>query len=267
MREHNRIHFKFVLVLFVGLCAYGLYGDGKLQSVMMKSISPPEEGRVIAVYDGDTIQIRLKDKQSWKVRLIGVNAPEIGVGREEMQFRAEMSKKFAFHQLYKKKVRLSYESEIVDKYGRLLAYVWTEEEGLFNKFIISEGFASAYLNFDFQYRDEFKEAERVARRNEKGYWKRGGYSRVEAEKAKDFVGQLMAVEFTCARVKTKGKFVYLYSSGEKFSALIPKKEISAYQTPQSYMAKAVSVSGFLEEYKGELQIMVFFPFQVEIIGQ
>ena len=267
MREHNRIHFKLVLVLFAWFCACNLYGEEKLQSVMTKSVSPPEEGRVIAVYDGDTIQIRLKDKQSWKVRLIGVNAPEIEVGREEMQFRAEMSKKFVFHKLYQKKVRLSYESEIVDQYGRLLAYIWTEEEGLFNKFIISEGFASAYLIFDFQYREEFKEAERVARRDEKGYWKRGAYRRVEAEKAKDFVGQLVAVEFNCARVQKKGKFIYLYSSGEKFSALISKKEISSFQTPQSYRAKDLSVSGFLEEYKGKLQIMVFFPFQVEIIGQ
>ena len=263
----KNLYFSYSLVLLVLFCFAGLSAEGVLQSVQSWSSSLPETGRVIAVYDGDTVKVRFKDKQEHTVRLIGVNAPEMGSGSEERKFRAEMSKRFVFFYLYDKKIRLSFGRELVDQYGRVLAFIWTEEQGLFNEFIISEGFASALLTFPFAYSEEFKEAERTARNNEKGTWKRKDHTRIQAAETKRFIGQIVTVEFQCDNVRTQRKYVSIDSSEREFSAVISKENISLFPLHQSYRKKVLTVTGFMEEYKGKPQIMVFLPRQIEIKGQ
>lgn len=262
MRKKNNNNFRFlvIFVVFSGFAALFALGITRDQSA--ESISLPERGKVIVVYDGDTIKVRFRDKQEWKVRLIGVDAPEIGSPVKEVEFQAQMSKRFTFHYLYQKKIRLSYEDELIDKYGRVLAYVWTEEQGLFNKFIISEGFASAMRNFSYQYREEFRETEHEARKLEKGLMNRDEYTQISPQEASRFIGQLVSVKFMCKNALPRGKFIFLNSSQGEFSALIPKESLSLYPDPQSFMGKDLSVTGFLEEYKGKPQIMILLPMQI-----
>ena len=196
------------------------------------------------------------------MRLIGVDAPEMGDAREEVQFRAHMAKRFAFFYLYGERIKLTYDWELEDKYGRLLAYIWTEGEGLFNKFILSEGFASVFKNFPFRYRDEFIEVEQDARRLEKGLWREGNFLSILPGDAGMHIGKLITVRYTCARVQTKGKFVFLHSSENEFSALIPQEGLNLFPDVKSYRGKALSVTGFLEEYEGNPQIVAFLPSQI-----
>jgi len=65
-------------------------------------------------------------------------------------------------------------------------------------------------------------------------------------------------------VRLKGKLYYLNSAEGEFQALIPKENLSLFPMPQFYRGKVLSVTGFLEEYKGKPQIMAFFPSQVEM---
>ena len=262
MRKKNNNNLKFLIVFLVLTGFTGLFAHGIIRNQSTQSISLPERGKVIVVYDGDTIKVRFKDKQEWKVRLIGVDALEIGGPVDEVEFQAQMSKRFTFYYLYQKKVKLSYEEETIDKYGRVLAYVWTEEQGLFNKFIISEGFASAMRGFRYQYREEFREAEQEARKLEKGLMRRGEYTQISPQETSRFIGQLVSVEFMCKNALSKGKFIFLNSSQGEFSALIPKENLSLFPDPQSFMGKNFSVKGFLEEYKGKPQIVVLLPIQI-----
>jgi len=264
MKKRPKEYSKILFISFVFLCLSGFSSDGILLSTQVDVSSFPTRGRVNVVYDGDTLKVRFDDGQEWRVRLIGIDAPEIGDVREDMKFKAEMSKRFTFYHLYRKKIRLSYESELFDSYGRILAYIWTDEQDLFNKFIISEGFASAYTNSRFSYREEFKETEKEAREQEKGYWKHGNYTRIQAEDVKDYIGQIVSVEYRCVSVRLKGKLYYLNSAEGEFQALIPKENLSLFPMPQFYRGKVLSVTGFLEEYKGKPQIMAFFPSQVEM---
>lgn len=224
----------------------------------------PQSGLVTAVYDGDTLKVKFKNGNERKVRLIGIDAPEMNDEREEVLFRAHMAKRFAFFHLYREKIKLTYDWELEDKYGRLLAYVWTEGEGLFNKFILSEGFASVFKNFPFRYRDEFIEAEQEARKLEKGLWRKGNYPSIIAGEANMHIGKLLTVRYLCARVEAKGKFIFLHSGGNEFSTLIPKESLDPFPDPKSYKRKFLSVTGFLEEYKGDLQIVAFLPSQIII---
>jgi micrococcal nuclease len=226
----------------------------------------PDKGEVTAVYDGDTIKVRFEDGAERKVRLIGVDAAELEDADQEMSFQAEMAKRFSFFYLYLRKVNLSYDQELEDKYGRLLAYVWTEKEGLFNQFLISEGFASVFRGFQFRYKKEFIEAEQEAKRNQRGLWKNGVYPSISAKEARLHIGTLITVNFTCVRVQARGKFVFLHSSGDDFSALITRENARFFPAIQSFQGQELSVTGFLEDYRGRPQIVVFFPRQVKIAG-
>jgi len=258
---------KFILAPIFLLLVFVFFSEGFIQNEKGRDSSFLESGLVITVYDGDTIKVRFKNKQERKVRLIGIDAPEIENLREEVKFRAQMAKRFAFFYLYQKKIKLSYDWEIEDKYGRLLAYIWTEKQGHFNKFILSEGFAVAYLNFPFKYKEEFIEAEREARKLEKGLWKKGPYPSITVSEVRAYIGKLLSVKYTCSRVQTKGKFIFLYSSGEEFSTLVLRENVSFFPEIDSFRGKALVVTGFLEEYKGKPQIVAFFPRQIKIEKQ
>jgi micrococcal nuclease len=258
---------KFIIVFFFVLCLSHLFAERFQASKPKKSAPFPGSGLVTAVYDGDTIKVRFNNGQEKRIRLIGIDAPETNDPREEKRFYAFMAKRFAFYYLYGRTIKLSYEeSDLEDKYGRLLAYVWTENQGLFNKFILSEGFAYVYLNFPFRYRSEFAAAEREARGQEKGFWQKGRYFSIQASETRNHIGSLISVQFICFRIEAKGKFVFLHSSQEDFSALIPQENLSLFHEIKSFEGKKLCVTGFLEEYKGKPEIVVFFPMQVKVLN-
>jgi micrococcal nuclease len=72
-----------------------------------------------------------------------------------------------------KRVRLEFDVERHDKYGRILAYVYLVDDGTFvNAKIIEEGYASLMTYPpNVKYADEFVKLYRQARENNLGLWK------------------------------------------------------------------------------------------------
>jgi len=171
----------FILILLIS----ALFGIKVLRAERFQKPYSANSGVVTAVYDGDTIKVKLADGCSSQVRLIGVDAPELNAVNLSERFKGFMAKRFAFSHLYRQRVKLSFDRELEDSYGRILAYVWTEEVGLFNLYIIREGFASALLYFPFRedYRQEFQAAEKAARKNRKGFWHQSPYPRIKTSQA------------------------------------------------------------------------------------
>jgi len=258
-KKSSKFIFAFVIVL--GISGYLA---GKFTQSQRESLPFPENGLVTAVYDGDTIKVKFKSGLEKVVRLIGIDSPETDAVREKIKFRAYMAKRFAFFYLYSRKIKLSYDWELEDKYNRLLAYIWTEKEGLFNKYILSEGFAAAFLNFPFKYKKEFIEAEGKARRSGKGLWKSEPYPSISPHETMLHIGRLLSVKYRCEKVSARGKYVFLRSSGE-FSTLIPKTNIYLLHEQKSFEGKIMLVKGFLETYKGKPQMVAFFPSQITLI--
>jgi micrococcal nuclease len=253
----------FLLIL---LC----FAIGNLSAIFRMTVDlvhPGDNGLVIVVYDGDTIKIRFENGRVQKVRLIGIDSPEIEDEREGMRFLAYTAKRFAFFHLYRKSVKIEYDWERTDQYGRLLVYVWTDEVGLFNEFILKEGYASAFTKFPFkeEYKKRFIAAERDARNQKKGLWQREPLLTIAANDALSNVGKLLSVEYLCTDVRTRGNFVFLNSSGE-FSALIRRDQISLFPRVSELEGQMISVKGFLETYRGKPQIMVFLPLQIDPHG-
>jgi micrococcal nuclease len=146
-----------------------------LLACQARAAGPPTTASIATVervVDGDTVVVRL-DGQSVKVRLIGVDAPESVDPRKPVERFAHESAAFLRRLLEGKRVRLAYEpaGARVDKYGRLLAYLYLEPGGLFvNREIVAKGFGHAYTKYPFAFLDDFRAAERSAREKGLGLW-------------------------------------------------------------------------------------------------
>lgn len=126
--------------------------------------------RVVRVVDGDTIVISYKSKNE-KLRLIGINTPETKhpeKGTEPYGFEAsEYTKKL----LEKREVKVTFDVQQRDKYGRLLGYVYLTDGTFVNARLLSEGYAQVMtVPPNVKYAEEFVRLERAARKEEKGLW-------------------------------------------------------------------------------------------------
>lgn len=69
-----------------------------------------------------------------------------------------------------KRVRLEFDQDRVDRFGRTLAYVYLEDGTFLNAEIIRLGYWHAYTRFPFRFLEEFRAHEREAREAQRGLW-------------------------------------------------------------------------------------------------
>ena len=124
-------------------------------------------GQVVErVVDGDTIIV----EGVGRVRLIGVDTPETVHPNRPVEFFGKEASAFAKGLLEGKRVRLEYDQERQDRYGRTLAYVYLDDGTFVNAEIIRRGYGHAYTRFPFRHMEEFRQFEREARDNRRGLW-------------------------------------------------------------------------------------------------
>jgi micrococcal nuclease len=129
---------------------------------------------VVGHVDGDTVRVRIANpppelKVVETIRLIGVDTPEtVHPNRPVERFGREASD-FTKARLLNTRVRLAFDWDLRDRYGRLLAYIYSGGE-CFNALLIREGYAHAYTRFTFQFMDEFRALEHEAREERRGLW-------------------------------------------------------------------------------------------------
>lgn len=131
-----------------------------------------QEGAAYAVervIDGDTIVL----EDIGTVRLIGVDTPESVDPREPVQYFARESAAYLRSLVDGRRVRLAYDWQRVDKYNRVLAYVYLADDTFVNDEIVRQGYSSAYVKYPFRYLDQFRAAEREARAGNRGLWAGG----------------------------------------------------------------------------------------------
>ncbi|MCB9896286.1 MAG: thermonuclease family protein [Planctomycetes bacterium] len=127
---------------------------------------------VTQVIDGDTIEIERNGKKE-RVRLIGVDCDEVPhekVDPDSTGWRATM---FVFELLEKDpRVKLEYDCEREDKYGRTLAYVYLPDERMLNELLMKEGWARVMrIPPNTRHAQDFAALETEARSGNKGIWR------------------------------------------------------------------------------------------------
>ena len=126
---------------------------------------------VLSITDGDTFRITGSPKGQ-VIRLIGVDAPESrNTGRKLVAAFGKEASDYLKKLLDGRKVRLEYDVDRKDRYGRTLAYVYLEDGTFVNAEMVKNGYANVMTvppNVKFQ--ELFLKLERRARSRGKGLW-------------------------------------------------------------------------------------------------
>jgi micrococcal nuclease len=130
-------------------------------------------GVVTRVVDGDTVHVRI-DGADEPVRYIGVDTPETVKPRTPVQCYGKAASAENHRLVDHEPVRLRFDAERRDRYGRLLAYVYRASDGLFvNAALIRGGYATVLsIPPNTAHATELAALERRARERRRGLWRR-----------------------------------------------------------------------------------------------
>ncbi|MHB9285502.1 thermonuclease family protein [Halobacteriales archaeon Cl-PHB] len=140
---------------------------------------------VTNVVDGDTIDVRYANGSTDRVRLIGIDTPEVHVetepedwegipdtdaGHQCLRNAGENASAYVGEAIAGREVRLQLDAvgDTRGSYGRLLAYVYVDGDNL-NYRLVSEGYAAVYPA-EFEQQDRFEAAEDDAIAASAGTW-------------------------------------------------------------------------------------------------
>lgn len=138
-----------------------------------KRINNQQLFQVIKVVDGDTFWADSRTSKRLKVRLIGVDAPESRkTFRKEVGHFGKEAKEYLDKMIGGKNVKIEFDIDTFDQYGRTLAYVYLENGTFINLELVKNGYAMVMtIPPNVRYAEEFVQLQREARENNRGLWK------------------------------------------------------------------------------------------------
>jgi endonuclease YncB( thermonuclease family) len=119
------------------------------------------------VNDGDTIVLT----NGWRVRYIGIDAPEIDHENQKAQPYGYKAKSFNKKLVLSQKIGLEFDEERHDRYGRMLAYVFAVDGCFLNLRMLENGLAFyLYRRPNVKYDKHLLKAQQEAMKSQKGLW-------------------------------------------------------------------------------------------------
>jgi micrococcal nuclease len=127
---------------------------------------------VTKVVDGDTFWGKGDDGNALKIRLIGIDAPEVKASRNKaVGYYGRESAGYLQGLIMGKRVQLVFDVGRTDQYRRTLAYVYLENGTFVNATLIKNGYASVVTYPpNVKHADYFIELQQKARSRKKGMW-------------------------------------------------------------------------------------------------
>lgn len=118
------------------------------------------------VIDGDTIQLDTGET----VRYLGIDAPEVFTKGAGAEFYAREATRYNRKLVFMRKIKLEFDVEKKDQYGRLLAYVFVKDVFV-NAELVRHGYAKAYIKPpNVKYKALLLANQKKAMDEDKGLW-------------------------------------------------------------------------------------------------
>jgi micrococcal nuclease len=156
-----------------GWIVAGLLGLLLSGHLALAQVSPTAPATVVRVVDGDTVDVRFDDGATERLRLIGIDTPEVVDPRKPVECFGREASQYAHGLLDGQRVSIEKDASQGDRdrYGRLLAYIWLPERRNVGSVMIGDGYADEYTyRTPYVYQDEFKALQRDAMNNQLGLW-------------------------------------------------------------------------------------------------
>lgn len=174
-------HFIHAVTTIAIALSLTIAADAGVIALAAKKEAPARYIIVQRAVDGDTLKLANGER----VRLIGVDTPEVHESVKLYRDARKSNQDVATIQALGKKaaaftkglvegkpVRLEFDVQKKDRYGRLLAYVYLENGTFLNAEIIRQGYANVMtIPPNVRYQDLFLKLYREAREAKRGLWK------------------------------------------------------------------------------------------------
>ena len=213
------------------------------------------------VYDGDTF----KTDRGEKIRLLGINTPEMARDDHPGQPLANRAKKELESLILGKLVRLEFDQDQHDKYDRLLAHIYLRDGRWINARMIENGMAHVYTFApNFRYSVELLIKERQSRDEKRGIW---GTSRFEmltsGHVGKSHIGQFRVISGTIGVIDKGG---WSFKLGN-LSISIPRAYRQWFKAPPKLKyGDFVVVHGKIRiSNRGKLYLALHSPYDLEMM--
>lgn len=134
--------------------------------------------KIIRVHDGDTVSVLIGRRRE-RVRLIGIDAPEIGQKPWGSRAKKHLEELLRHNGSL---VSIEFDIDRRDRYGRLLAYLRTPDGKFINLQMVKDGYAVLFtFTPNVRYVNSLRDAQRYARENGLGIWGRDGLKETPQE--------------------------------------------------------------------------------------
>jgi endonuclease YncB( thermonuclease family) len=225
----------------------------------------PSYQKVKWIYDGDTLLL----SDGRKIRLIGINAPEVAHHKKKGQpYGREATEKL--RELLKKsnnKVRLKRGKQARDRYKRELAHVFLADGTDVSKWMLQNGWATLMVfPPNTRYINNYRKAERSAQLKKRHIWRQKTHRIQKARQLKRGYYGYVRLKSVINGIKITKNNIIL-ELDKKIFIKLSKHNLNYFNSydPKKLLHREVIVSGLLQKYRGKRIIRVRHPVQLALV--
>lgn len=223
-----------------------------------------DRGEVSHVFDGDTVELA----DGRRVRLLGIDTPELGHDDRPAQPLAEPARTF-LETLAPPgaRVRLHFDFEQRDRYGRLLAHLYLTDGVNLQAELVAAGLAATLVVPPNEWNHEcYAALEDAARSAALGIWKLDRFQPVPAQRLSGKTRGFRIVTGKVQRVGEGRKNLWL-NLAPMMALRIPKEDLVHFTTlpPRSLLGRRLEARGYVERRREELRITVRHPAALRVL--
>lgn len=216
-----------------------------------------EGARVQAVIDGDSVLLA----DGRPVRLLGINAPELGKDGAPDEPLAAAAHKRLQALAHGQAVRLEFDAERHDRHGRTLAYLALADGQDLQERLLAEGLACAIAVPPNLLRlKRYLAAEQSARDRGLGLWGHGYFAPLPAERLEARHAGFRFVRGTVSRVGESRKYYYL-DLGPRLALMVAHTDWQRYFSgrPQALLGRTLEARGWIASRDDGLRMRLQHP--------
>ncbi|WP_090331010.1 thermonuclease family protein [Nitrosomonas sp. Nm51] len=211
--------------------------------------------RVKKVYDGDTLVL----ENGKRVRLLGVNTPEIESRHRAGEPGGKLAKTWLQKRLQGRKVYLEYDLEKQDKYRRLLAHVFLPDGKHINLELIKNGLAFvSIMPPNLRHADQFELAQKLAEQSKLGIWRLPRYQAQALTAITSDNRGWRRYTGVPQSVQQKKRFTYLIFSNQT-NIRIDNDHLGHFPDLESYLGKTVEIRGWVSRRSDKFSMQIRHP--------
>ena len=215
------------------------------------------------VYDGDTVKLT----NGKKVRLIGINTPEINYKTGNPEPYAKKAKYFLQQKVLKQKIGLRFGNDKKDRHGRFLAHIFLRDKINLQQALLKNGLAvNIAIPPNLWQQDCYLNAEKEARRLRKGIWENHNQNIIDAQQIKSAQTGFQFVKGTVMEINEDKKTIWLKLSN-KMSLRIFKKNLVYFNNMniKRLKNKRIIARGWVNRYKKRYHITIGHPNALQLL--